>query len=233
METTSKKSLDTSQRIDGEEVLLWKDINIQASDKTNTTATAGTAPLYDKDGINGVPALLFGGVDEFIDTNYLFHQGATDGWSIFFVFENVGISGLRYMFGRSTGGAGEEVFFRTDSFNREFFLIRDSATSSNFNCCNSTINIGGKYIFSIIRSPYTGQRADYINSVSGGSNANRGAINSTSLSLYIGALNSNGTANTPGNIKVGEFIIFDRALSNFEREEIEKYLSKKWKIKLG
>lgn len=70
--------------------------------------------------------------------------------------------------------------------------------------------------------------------------------NGTSLSLFTGS-NGTFTGVTPSNanyevacvsgtlnaaIELGEVIFYTRSLSDFERGQIEQYLSKKWGIKL-
>ena len=61
-----------------------------------------------------------------------------------------------------------------------------------------------------------------------------GAYGSTLSPLLIGIRddNNNGGYNSGFIGKMGEIILFSRSLSDDERKDIEKYLGKKWAIKL-
>ena len=55
-------------------------------------------------------------------------------------------------------------------------------------------------------------------------------MDNTLSEIYIGVLSTSSNYFLIGTI--GEVIVYDRALSTFEREQIEEYLSQKWKIDL-
>jgi hypothetical protein len=46
------------------------------------------------------------------------------------------------------------------------------------------------------------------------------------------SLSIDGNCFDPSNVLIGEFIVFDRALNSEERSAVEKYLAKKWSIKI-
>ncbi len=221
LEATSNKnvSVDANNLVD-----IWYDKNPQSLPAINSTASGTAKPLYNKSGINGLPALEFDGIDDYIDTHYLFSKKTTDGWTMFLVFENTGITTLKAIFGK------DFFYLRTDSVLRNFI----GNSGGTFLCCSTTFNIGNSYIVTITNNGSTGQISFYSQGLF---NANQavGDYSINNNSFYIGAINNN---NAPdglggyGNITVGEFIIYDKYLFDSERDEVHKYLSKKWGIKL-
>lgn len=210
----------------------WFDSNTQSLPRVNSTASGDARPTYVTDGINGIPALSFDGVDDVLDMNFLFQKSANDGWTILIVFKNVGISGLKSIFGARVSAGNDIITFRTDGTNREFFHTKDSLGVTAVICCNTTIDLGNVYIFTAVNNGLLSERRAYMNGQLLSTATTAGDINTSPYSVYLGAFNQSGTSASFGEINVGEFIMFDKSLSDLQRGEVEKYLSDKWAIAL-
>jgi prepilin-type N-terminal cleavage/methylation domain-containing protein len=53
---------------DGDYVLSWTDINAQMPFPLVFTSSSGSYPIYRKDATNGIPAIEFDGVNDYLDT---------------------------------------------------------------------------------------------------------------------------------------------------------------------
>jgi prepilin-type N-terminal cleavage/methylation domain-containing protein len=212
-EATSKSSFTTTTPTDGATISTWYDINPQQTVKYNLTA--GDAPTYTANAINGLPAVNFNGSSNFLNFNGNPLIG-TD-FTIFAVEQrassNIGIiiCGVsNWVFGYDTNTT---VSYRTN------------------NPVNTTVpgyTTPTARIHSFTFTPSIG----HIAFINGGSRTLSGTpasayLTNTILPSNIGTYSSNFYTGY-----IGEIIIFSRVLSDFERTQIEQYLSKKWGIKL-
>jgi hypothetical protein len=181
-------------------------------------ANASEQPLTNTNTIGGKNALSFDGGD-ILSANYTVSSGSL---TIFIVnkidvltsiFErNFAISRTTTTEGLINGGANSSTFFMGSRHPENVLLTSTSNTSPN--------------ILSYIKSGANSQTF-YINGVLVDSDTS-GITTFTSQKLEIGGHSSDPIIRHDGQI--GEFIVYDRALTTTEREQIESYLSDKWGI---
>jgi hypothetical protein len=179
-------------------------------------------PKYIRNGINGLPALLFDGSNDFFSFNGDFLVGAD--YTIFVV---------------EARGSGDINTFMTGSgtlqntrlilgYSSDIFVIQTHYQSDFFKSIpkfKSQVPRMHSFVFSKING-----KSIYTNGGSGAFNATQ----RSPLISYAGAMIGRytlGLHHFKGYI--AEIIFYTRALSDKERQEVELYLSKKWGIKIG
>ena len=90
LETTSENSFSASEAADGSTVTSWNDINPQANLKNNFTATGAAKPIYKTNIMNNLPAVLFDGSTDYMDSTYNFARDA--GVTAFVVVKPVAVT---------------------------------------------------------------------------------------------------------------------------------------------
>jgi hypothetical protein len=201
---------------DGDPVTTWQD-----SHTSNNDATGATGQTLQTNEINGLPVVRFDGVDDFMVVNNIVANDATR--TIFFV-------------GRSLAAgytAGDGFFgFTAQS---ELEMAGASAGVSQFrwvqNQAGSNVLFGGvptttAHVFTLRFNSATSADG-YVDS---GSATNFDPDNnyqaSGTSSFAIAAKTEAGS--TPGNIEVGEVLVYDSALSDTDLDTVRQYLSDKW-----
>jgi prepilin-type N-terminal cleavage/methylation domain-containing protein len=227
IESTSKASFTTGAAIDGTTITQWNDINSQLTNKKSLTQVFGSGPTYRDNLINGLPGLAFdGGSSQVLYGSSLTSSDImTNGqFTIFMVGKfNSTKSGGGVMFGFV------EPTTTIPKLDLEYNTIGATIYYGNNvpNYVTGTKSITNNFILSGTKD--SGTLYLYIN----GALDNSVAIAPTSAysaPITIGGFTTAGALSS--NINVGEIIIFSRNLSDFERQQIEQYLSKKWGIKL-
>jgi prepilin-type N-terminal cleavage/methylation domain-containing protein len=226
LDTTSKNSFISGEGLDGQVITTWNDINPQRTIKNNLTASGSARPTYLSSGLNGLPAIRFDGVDDYLQ-NTSIDLLIRNQVSIFMVGNYV------------SGSAGGCVFIsqQTDNNNRVSLQTNGVGETLRFDMPNDTTGklIGNSsltnknFIFGAIKTDTT--ESVYVNSLSTDVTSIANALSATQFSgpLYISSFN--GSLYICG-MSLGEVIVFNRGLSNFEFQEVMKYLSKKWTISL-
>jgi prepilin-type N-terminal cleavage/methylation domain-containing protein len=228
LETTSKNSFSTIPT-DKSKIPQWNDINSQSTAKYNFAqlVTPGYQPAYNESSINGLPTVKF----DRATTNHL--TVSADSNSL-----NLTNQVTIFMVGRlnSIPAASQALLtFNQTASNRMLIIFNSSASAPRFDFPHgttgqlvSTSSVGtDNFILSFVANSVT--QAIYLNGSSVGSQSNNLQLSPFSTSIYLGSYEG-GTL--PADADIGEVIIFNTGLSTFERQEIEKYLSKKWGIKL-
>lgn len=252
-ETTIESSFDSSIA-DQDQVAIWYDINPQSSFKNNLTqSNSSNRPTYIKSGIGGIPSINFNNSNLQFD-NFILNSSYT----IFIVFKrsnvanNVGMDLLTLLSGGPTGNAGLLIEIQQSSgawlgLNRSIRLLHrypysaswGSNENDNYTSLTYPIMENGEYILGYVRNFNNPSTASYIN----GNNANYVAVLSGystygyniqnfigPLTMVVGNLIA---ANRPFSGMISELIIYDRALKYDEVVEVNKYLSKKYSIKIS
>ncbi len=211
-------------------VSQWNDISPQSANKNNATqSNSALRPIYKDNAINGLPALLFDGVDDILINQEMF----TDvNVSIFAVVVDQSSSTT---YTRIISARNDVVFY---------FGVRRSATNNVLTALYGTrtggwpsVNDFGTSILLYNNIPYV-----LANTLSG--TANSGYINgslvgtNTQTNGKIAGNDGYGVGSYPLDSLlqpwkgyIGEIIMFNRAVTSEERNEITKYLGKKWGIK--
>jgi prepilin-type N-terminal cleavage/methylation domain-containing protein len=219
LETTSKDSFLTGQNIDGTEILTWRDINPQNNNKRDATGITTTSPIYTESAMNGLPVLRFNGSNQFLTFTVSSLIGGD--FTVFIIEQRRSTASNNYIIG-STGAT--------------YPLLVGYSTSTFYE--NTVGGISHSSVVTAYSTPiprirtltYTYSTANIIARVNG---------TQTDSFSPLGSFNAYSTPAIGRNISnyfngdVGEIIMYSRALSDFERDEVEKYLSKKWGIKLS
>lgn len=246
LEPTLEKSFKTFETVDGAVLTVWYDINPQTS-FSYTFTNVGTAIKYQESGpTNSLPAVQFLGTP------------STSGAPAYFVSDKLVSSPFNaytvFYVARSTDliNYGDNTIFLNGNANGDLsgFNVGLASTTgytkiSGYGGNAGNVNVSGTSgvnanqakadIFSITFAP---------NSVNGGS-VTSPAVNSwkngvveisstldfssTTDYLYLGNKNNR---SAPMVGEISELIIFSRALSKVDRQEVEKYLSKKYAISI-
>ena len=238
-ETTSNKAIisasngDTPE--DGDKISSWIEVNPQNMQKTTVAqATSGNQPTYMRDGINKLPVVRFGtgglgsgGTGLSSSFTSLAPQLPISAFIVMKKTANESNSAAGIIIGTS---GGWEIGCHRDDVTMLSLTSVDSAHSSDSANDCSADNI--PKIFSYI-AKYDGTNAGTYNYYKNGTElsyassntyGSSGKVTGTSTALVIG----DGIAASD----IGEIIVINRDISTEERQNIERYLSKKWGIKL-
>ncbi|MFM7620245.1 MAG: prepilin-type N-terminal cleavage/methylation domain-containing protein [Alphaproteobacteria bacterium] len=237
LESTMDSSFNDSEKTNGSSVTTWFDINPQSTSKNNATSpSASENPIYLENGINGLPALSSDGTNDVMLINNI-----TDSF----------VNGFTWIGVLKWTGSGARGYFGLKSdygnFNNLTSVFLDDCNGAN-NCFRVTSRADGglasylgfntpsfiktdPHIISIVRR--TNSLMNYDNGAQIGPTVNdatvAGIYRTTSPWAIFKYTNSN-TVYFQG--VAGEYILIGRAIADDERKDIEKYLAKKWGIKI-
>jgi hypothetical protein len=214
----------------GNHVNTWAD---QSSNGNNATGPTMKKPVYVANGINGKPTMSFNGSTELFTINDSNSLDITN-CSIYIVLQ------------RNSGGTGNEVtFMKNGNTNNDAGMYWQTAKLNGENS-NFAINTNGYNDLSsntyltdglprIMSFTYNGNTFDiYSNGIKTASYSYpAGNIISSIGTLQIGGYNASFSenGNNPGeyfNGYISEFIIFNRALTDYENLSITNYLNSKY-----
>lgn len=237
LETTSENSLATgtasftnvANPSDKKEIGRWNDLNptlINPNNKNHATqSTLAYQPLYIKDGINGLPALLFDGKSQAEGGDFFSYNGnflINSDYTIFIVEA------------------------RTSSKNDNFFLAGSSSsqhnnlilgyygnviTHSNYNSYRID-NAISSYIYPIprVHSFSFGKKFGKASYINGGQK-----LTDTGQNISLASYPSSSIGNAYGSIfykgYIAEIIMYSKDLNDADRKLIEAYLIEKWRIR--
>jgi prepilin-type N-terminal cleavage/methylation domain-containing protein len=243
LETTGENSLATGTTnftnkpnpADQDPIGRWNDINPNIlpsarnhATQTNPTVLIDNQPKYIRNGINGLPALLFDGSNDFFSFNGDFLVGAD--YTIFVVEKRLSIKSNTnncFLAGSSNLALSNlSLGYRSSTSLAHVHWGSGYDFSITIPAFTSPIN----RIHSFVFSKSTG-KAIYING-NGGSKIFNATQNLPIIS-YLGSSIGNNRNYYYYDGYIAEMIFYTRALSNRERQEVELYLSKKWGIKIG
>lgn len=231
LETVSPKSFDTVLN-DGDTVTTWNDINPQLTAKKNVTqSTAGQKPLYVKNGINNLPAVVFDATNDVLSATSISSYdlaSPTQGITMCFVIKtNVGSAVILSSYDSLSGNT---INAQNGGYMRWAYGTTDHVFSELSPDTNYFVGGGKTSIVCAIQDSIG--MSTYVNGSLANPTpiANSPSITNYTSTLFIGASDSAGSFPFKGSI--GELVIFKRSISDAERKDVELYLSKKWGIKL-
>jgi len=193
-------------------VTQWND---KSGNSANGTATG--APTYNTSS-NGVS---FNGASAFSLPNGTIAPGSSN-FAIFVVCYPTDLSAYPYVYGaggNSADTATSLIFYPDGQIENGFFTDFMGIASAG------SVAINNSYIFT---SAYNGTRTLYRNGTSIVSGSPTGTKNVSTANNYLGRRQDVATGYFSGIIN--EFIVYNRALSTKERQQVEGYLGKKWGI---
>ncbi|MFT6106338.1 MAG: prepilin-type N-terminal cleavage/methylation domain-containing protein [Rickettsiales bacterium] len=232
-ETTLNESFDNREADDGVAVSSWNDISgNNPNSPNNATATLNNEPTYISGVLNGLPALRFGGVDDFLSfTNT--PEVVNNNYTIFAVAARRGDEDINMIIGGTSGSANNNLHmgYNNDNFHIAHFGQTDAGTD---------------YIgFAVpgYTSPIFQIHSVIFNHSFGKSYYENGGTPPTATQVVTSLEARTHLAAWPGsgmgrrevdffNGDIAEIIIFSKALNDQEREDVEAYLSFKYDIPL-
>ncbi len=235
LDSTSEKSFADSETADAASISTWYDLNPQSITKINVgQATPSLQPTYSTNSANGLPSLFFNGFQSFYLASLL-GGGlfSTDQVSVFIV--------QKYL-----GGDTSTIFWGTPSGALRFNIHAFHTSSGSFyfdfgNCCDATSRISVGVSISAVSNVF-----EVISAVKKSSGAFEARINGGTPIVTSATMTSNLPTNSSSTLYIGssdeghifagyiaEVIVFNRGLKADERQDIEKYLGKKWGIKVN
>jgi prepilin-type N-terminal cleavage/methylation domain-containing protein len=238
LESALDTSFNDSEESNGLAVTTWFDINPQTATKNNAISpSASENPIYLENGINGLPALSSDGTNDVMLINNL-TDSFVNGFTWIGVLKWTG-SGTRGYFGLKSdyGSPNNLVTLFLDDCNGAINCFRvtsraDGGLASYFGFNTPTFIKSDPHIISIVRR--TNSLMNYDNGAQIGPTVNDSSVAGIYRSAGPWAIFKYTNSNTLYFQGVaGEYILIGRAIADDERKDIEKYLSKKWGIKIA
>jgi prepilin-type N-terminal cleavage/methylation domain-containing protein len=239
IDSISDASFQSNDLDDGTAITTWNDINPQTITKANLTPSGG--PVYKTNIINGLPAVLFDGTDDFASTANF--SNISSASTVFAVVKlpSTALAAKTIFSKRPATGTSTNIEFGTTAATG-WAYSDGGASSYNPTASSSPTAASGAYVVSVV---YNSSSADSSSSTATGIHffqngstvpftTNHFATTSSPNAsvpenLFVG---KSGLTATPAFFSghIGELIVFDRALKKEERQAIESYLGKKWGI---
>ena len=250
-----RNTSNTDQKIDGDAINYWRDRNPQFSTPLIfSQSTAGNYPLYEENAINGLPSLYFdgaaGGAGDWLETADEPRITHPNSHSIFVVVMPLtGYSTTQANIGvlsKEKGTAYDGTSITNSPYALAFQGTNNAFSYGATDSSNSRISGSGSVTNTVVNDQAAIGTViwDSVNTTNGFKMYTNGsqkalATSGTSVasvpsSLYIGRyFTGSGFYDRYFKGYIGEIIMYDRALTTEERKAVEKYLGKKWGVKLS
>ena len=259
-DVTAGDAFVESEHDDGDKISRWNGAELRSTDRVNLTQTDETKkPILISNGMYGLPSLKFDGVDDYFMSENL-EQSVLSyrSGSVFIVFEpkTTSATAKRTIFYQPVECGREfDVGYGFNGLAGNFGLASSSGDCGSTSATTSGLNYvvtNEKIVASMVISQAPMVQNDVSNikiyrngfletSTKVGVGYNSALIENSKQyadghgRVYVGARKTSDSA-TPSSFfegLLGEMIIFNRSLNNEDRKEIEKYLGKKWGIKVN
>jgi prepilin-type N-terminal cleavage/methylation domain-containing protein len=220
LESTSEQSIAYSEATDNSAVTTWYDLDSQSNIKNNATSSGTARPFYISNCMNNLPCLRFDG-----NNDYLAFDGSSlvnSNYTIFVVEQRKSDKITNYFIGGSgsTSGTNLSLGYEADT------TLRTSHYGNDLDYTVSAYSVPTPTIHTVVFDKISGKRYWF----NGGSTADGSNSNTTAVSSYANSALGRIFSTSFFNGDLAEVIIFDESLQNRERQAIESYLGKKWKI---
>lgn len=203
---------------DGQAVATWNDSS--GNGRNATQATGSAQPLYKTNIVNGKPVVRFDGNSDYLEGTWNLTLTAE---TVFVVFSYTGTAYAR-AWTQSDAGNDNAVAGYVPT-------IRDASTTSWGAVAGGTIVATvtmAQSTFGIFTATHSGSQI--ANRINGGTAATYNHTLNKTFTRYR-AGNSTGANYLQGDI--AEIIVYSRALSTTERQQVEQYLAQKYAITLA
>lgn len=226
LESSLESSFSASEAEDGTPLTGWNDIKSSSSQDVNDASGGGTAPTYSNT-INSIQAVKF----DSTKNTFLNINGANLNNSDYtiFILEKRQSSGSNYFLGDPETLSGGSSAANEDEtlvlgYSDGGTVIHSQGGTNSYTSSVDAYSSSNENprIFTFIQNSSTGKKT-YINGYLAGEDADTSKLtNITTLSLGKGYTG-----------EIGEFVVFNRALKNEERQSTEKYLQEKWRMSIN
>jgi len=214
LEAVMDKSFKSSEMFNNTNLSVWNNITPITSLVTTTIDPASAAQTYFENGINNLPSVKFDGATTNNATINLSSLNGTD-YTIFVVEKKATAAG-GYFIGDTTlllGYSGDGTMVHSQS--------GTTAPSENTNAYSANVPVSGTNsparVFSFVQSSAIGKRI-FLDGTQLASSSDKSQLSGIT-NIVIGKVYTG---------QIGEIAIFNRALKEFDRRNIEDYLSRKW-----
>jgi prepilin-type N-terminal cleavage/methylation domain-containing protein len=223
----------TKKMVQDEKIANWKDINPFSVSKLEGYQTSDNfKPTYNYNSISGLPAVKFNSTCMRVDIDIYYLQ--RPNITVFAVFKINGNNALNGLWGNP--------LFGNDSVGWGRFLILIKGSVLNNMAISNGNGTFTKTFNTTLNNPY---QLTYVSqqSVTNGSYLRRNGVSSSPhtetfqflqnswINLGSDGSGTSGGCDLLSNFDLGEFIIYDRKLSDKEIFDVENYLNKKWEIR--
>jgi prepilin-type N-terminal cleavage/methylation domain-containing protein len=232
LETTMPESFDIAETVDGGSISTW--YNLSGKNPNNefnaTQNTSSYQPAYDINAVNGLPALNFNG-SNFVKVSDGFDDD-TETLTIFLVWKPTAApSGSVRILEKWAGSGAFTYALRSSSAAANTYLAAYNGSSLSSVASTTLSEAGVTYVVSARRIKNDKLQLWINGTQEGGDVSDNASSNTTNDAiLYIGSY-YNATAGANGYI--AEVIIYKRALSTQERQDVEHYLGQKWDVSIS
>ena len=232
-EPTLDKSFDEAEASDNSTVSKWYDINPTSSSKIDLIQTDATRrPTYTSNAVNGLPSLKFNGVNTYLQTNGFSPEQNSSSFTFFAVTQNAigSLSTHKAIFCNRYGYGSFMSGWVIYSYNNQYFLFWGA---------------GGPMWIDILAQSIVNAKTDILTITydrvnvaiyKNGANPVTQALGFVTNNIRPASVGSNsgcdGADNFFFNGYISEIILYNRNLKTDERQDVEKYLAKKWAIKI-
>ena len=222
LDSTSEKSFIDAEN--GTAISTWYDLSEQNVNKNS--AIAGNAPTYVTNSLNGLPVIRFNGT-----SNYLTFDGtslAGSDYSIIVVERRLDNRVNSYFISNNGSTIANNILYlgyRTDT------LVTFAQFANDYNITVSGFSSAKKAIIHSFRFSKNLGKNYYLNGISQ-TLIPVGAVPTQGLLAYNNAQIGRAEATYYYYGDIAEIIIYNKYLKNSEKDDIERYLSKKWAIPL-
>ena len=231
LEPTSEASFSSAEAVDAATISSWNDINPQETKKNNATQTGASSlrPTYVEKGINNLPVLRFDG-----STDYLNFDGASlinSNYTIFVVEKKEDVAAdVNGLFIGGTNPTAANTALHLGYRTPAIATITQDHYSNMLNYSPPMGFTKTPTIHSFWFSTSGGKK--YWNN--GGVTPEKSEPTQTAaLISYDGPRIANCFTVHYYKGDIAEIIMFNRALSEKDRQSVESYLSKKWSIRIS
>lgn len=226
-ESVLETSFNDNEEQDQANITVWYDVNPLSTIKANATAPlASTQPKFIENALNGLPAIRFDGIDDYLRSDNISISGNQVTYFIVSLRKSYNIYASPF-----STLSPSAPFDNTSDAHFRAFLEYDNVMYPFRNGWGAATTHPGNNVLFMSCGVFNGSvNINYFNGVATASAPSTGNFNVTTI-----LLGSTWQASAPSNRwsgDIGEIIIYSRALKTDERQDIEKYLAKKWKIKI-
>ena len=229
-ESTSEQSFEKPNPNDGERIALWKNINLKLSNRIDVAqSTLASKPFYVRNAINNIPALRFDNGQLLIASNVKISEIISSNQAtVFMVQNNFSGDDTTTTFGWYSDG------YRFQSHAQELNVVMMDFGNFGYRTATGQLTnfLNQNKIITFVKNGSNGQIKINSEILPNSSTSSDTMDMSLSADFTIGKYIPAGEVYN-FNGYIGELIIFKKALTDAETKDVEKYLSKKWTIKIN
>lgn len=218
LEGSYLSSFASTESDSGKALSAWYDSNSMSTRKNNATqSTTLNKPTYSNSSINNITTVAFDGTNSYFNVDGSFLNNSD--YTFFIVEKRLSDKSDNYFIGNSAITTENQNVIL--GYSEDNLAIHSQAGTNHYTSVVWDYNSDSvkPRLFSFTQSSSAGKKT-YINGILAGQSVD--AIKPSNISTLTIGKGYNG--------QIGEIIAFNKALGNNDREDIEKYLSKKWGI---